>query len=92
MNENVLKLAAYVVMSSYRTKALTVLAVNEVMIPKYIAKECNIRSNHISLTLRELKEHGLCVCVNPEARKGRLYKITGLGEKVYRVLPLLKGE
>ena len=90
--EEKLSLAAYVLLSSYRERALTVLNKNEVMIPKYIAKECNVRSNHISKTLKELKSHGLIVCINEEARKGRLYQITSLGSEVIGLVPSLKGK
>ena len=91
-DKNVLGIAAYVLISTYREKALKVLVEHDVMTPKYIAKHCGIRQNHISFTLKELKEHGLVVCLNPEVRKGRLYQITSLGREVYNQLPLLKGE
>ena len=88
--KELLTLAAYVITSSYRTRALTVLYENKYMIPSNLAKAINVRTNHISLTLKELKEHGLVVCINPEVRKGRLYRITQVGEEVYKALPLLK--
>jgi len=88
----ILSLAAYVLMSSYRERAVTVLHEYNFMTPKYIAENCNVRSNHISKTLRELKDHNIVVCINEEAHKGRLYKLTELGEKVYTILPSLKGK
>lgn len=85
-----LSLAAYVVRSSYRERALITLHDNEVMTPKYIAKNCKIRANHISVTLRELKDNGLVVCINEEAKKGRLYKITPLGCEIFGLMSKIK--
>ena len=55
---------------------------NETKIPTQIAKDAGIRSNHISKVLRELKEVGVAECINEEARKGRLYRLTDLGEEI----------
>ena len=38
-----------------------------------IAKHAEIFHNHLSNTFRQLKEHELIECINPEVRKGRLY-------------------
>lgn len=48
----------------------------EVLIPSQIAKNSGIRTNHISKVLSELKAHELVECINPEVRKGRLYRLT----------------
>lgn len=87
-----LSLAAYVLMSSYRERAVNVLHEYNFMTPKYIAENCNVRSNHISKTLRELKDKKLVVCINEEAHKGRLYKLTELGQEIYNILPSSKGK
>lgn len=47
-----------------------------------IAKDTGIVQNHISNTLRQLKEHDLVECINPEVRKGRLYRLTDEGEEI----------
>lgn len=90
--EEKLGLAAYVITSSYRERALTVLHTNKNMTPKYIAEHCNVRGNHISMTLKGLKEKKLVVCINEEVRKGRLYQITPLGEEVMSLIPGIKGK
>ena len=54
----------------------------DVKIPTAIAKDSEIRTNHISKVLAELKEHELVECINPEVRKGRLYRLTNKGEKI----------
>ena len=91
-DEDKLNLAAYVLTSTYRERALIVLNDNEFMTPKYIALHCSIRQNHISKTLKELKEKDLIICINEEARKGRIYQITILGKHVLKLIPKLKGK
>lgn len=54
----------------------------EVLIPTQIAENSGIRTNHISKVLSELKAHELVECINPEARKGRLYRLTEKGEEI----------
>ena len=54
----------------------------EVKIPSEIANDTEIFQNHISNTLRQLKEHELIECINPEVKKGRLYRLTDKGETV----------
>lgn len=72
---------SYVEISQYRKKVMKALD-GEVKIPSNIAKDSGIRTNHISKVLGELKEHELVECINPEVRKGRLYRLTDKGEKV----------
>ena len=55
---------------------------NETKIPTQIAKDAGIRPNHISKVLRELKESGVAECVNESAKKGRLYRLTDLGDEI----------
>ena len=54
----------------------------EVLIPSQIAKNSGIRTNHISKVLAELKAHERVECINPEVRKGRLYRLTDKGEEI----------
>ena len=54
----------------------------EILIPTQIAKNSGIRTNHISKILSELKAHELVECINPEVRKGRLYRLTDKGEEM----------
>lgn len=57
-----------------------------VKIPSQIAKDAGIVQNHISNSLRQLKEHELVECINPEVRKGRLYRLTDKGDEIVRGL------
>ena len=72
---------SYVNISKYRTKVMKSLD-GEVLIPSQIARNSGIRTNHISKVLGELKAHELVECINPEARKGRLYRLTEKGEDI----------
>ena len=71
----------YVQRSKYRQNVLKALDGN-VLMPKEIAERSSIKSNHISKVLSELKSKGLVECINEEARKGRLYRLTQDGEKI----------
>ena len=58
----------------------------DVKIPSQIARDSDILQNHISSTLQQLREHELVECINPEVRKGRLYRLTDVGEDVVKNL------
>ena len=75
----------YVNISKYRTKVMKSLD-GEVLIPSQIARNSGIRTNHISKVLAELKAHELVKCINPEVRKGRLYRLTDKGDEIVKNL------
>ncbi|MBE6507924.1 MAG: ArsR family transcriptional regulator [Methanobrevibacter sp.] len=75
----------YVNRSQYRLKVMKSLE-GEVKIPSEIANDAEIFQNHISNTLRQLKEHNLVECINPEVKKGRLYRLTDKGEEIVNEL------
>ena len=87
LSDEMLKEISYVKISKYRTKVLKSLD-GDVKIPTVIAKDSEIRTNHISKVLAELKAHELVECINPEARKGRLYRQTEKGEEVSKNIDL----
>ena len=72
---------SYVNISSYRVKTVKTLH-NEIKIPTQIADDTGIRRNHMSKVLTELKNAGIAECINEDARKGRLYRLTDLGEEI----------
>lgn len=80
-DDELLKLISYVEISKYREKTLKSIG-NNVKIPTNIAKDSNIRTNHISKVLSELKSKEIVECINEEARKGRLYRLTDTGKEV----------
>ena len=85
LSDEMLKEMSYVEISKYRAKVMKALE-DDVKIPSQIAKDSEIRQNHISKVLSELKAHELVECFNPEVRKGRLYRLTDKGEKVAKNL------
>ena len=52
--------------------------------PHQIAQKSNVLNNHISKTLRQLREHDLVELINPEMHRGRLYRLTGYGKKILK--------
>ena len=86
LSDEMLTEISYVQISQYRTKVMKALD-GEVKIPTNIARDSGIRTNHISKVLGELKAHKLVECINPEVRKGRLYRLTDKGEIVNEHLP-----
>ncbi len=80
-DDELLKLTSYVEISKYREKTLKSIG-NNVKIPTNIAKDSGIRTNHISKVLNELKSKEIVECINEEARKGRLYRLTDTGKEV----------
>lgn len=80
-SDEMLKEISYVKISKYRSKVMKSLD-GDVLIPTQIARNSEIRPNHISKVLAELKAHELVECINPEVRKGRLYKLTDKGKEI----------
>ena len=85
LSDEMLKEMSYVKISKYRTKVMKSLD-GDVKIPTAIAKDSDIRPNHISKVLAELKAHELVECINPEVRKGRLYRLTDKGDEIVKNL------
>jgi len=81
LSDEILSEISYVTISKNRTKVMKTLY-GTVKIPSKISKDTGILTNHVSSLLGKLKKHGLVECINPEARKGRLYRLTDKGEKV----------
>lgn len=86
IDDETLKKYAYVNISTYRVKTVKALK-DDVKTPTQIANDAGIRTNHISKVLKELKETGVAECINPEMRKGRIYRLTSLGEEIANEIP-----
>ena len=81
MDDETLKILGYVVSSTYRTEVMKTL-IEKPKIPSKIAADIGIKQNHISNVLKELKNKGLVDIINPEAKKGRYYRLTKMGEEI----------
>ena len=79
-------LVKFVNNSSYRVNVLRDLSDGDVKMPKDIAADCNILPNHISNVLTLLKNLGLLECINPEVKKGRLYRLSSEGKDIIKDL------
>ena len=84
-NDDLFKLVGYVMASDYRTKILKSIG-NDIKIPSAIAEDIGLRTNHVSNVLKDLKNNDLVICLNEEARKGRLYKNTDLGLEILKYI------
>ena len=54
----------------------------EVKIPTQIADDADIRINHISKVLSELKAKEMIECINEDQKKRRLYRLTSIGDEI----------
>jgi len=67
--------------SEYRHKVLKAIG-NEILTPSEISKKVDLRLNHVSMVLTDLKNKKLVECLNEETKKGRLYQVTKLSKDV----------
>lgn len=84
-DDEIFKLVGYVIASEYRVNIMKNIG-EGIKIPSAIAEDIGLRTNHVSNVLKDLKENDLVVCLNENARKGRLYKNTDLGLKILEYL------
>lgn len=56
--------------------------VNQVLYPE-VALDNGIKQKYVSNTLHQLKILGLIECVNPEAKHGKLFRLTEKGEEIF---------
>lgn len=84
-NERLFYLVGFVKVSNYRTMTMKSLGTTLKM-PSEIAHETNLRTSQVSRVLGDLKRENLVICVNEDARKGRLYQCTPLGLEILEQL------
>jgi len=78
-------LLSYILASEYRKKVLRVL-LSGPAIPKDISERTNLRISHVSAVLKDLSKRSLVECITPNARKGRIYRITKKGRDILKKL------
>jgi predicted transcriptional regulator len=71
----------FVVASKYRKKILVKLLYGP-LTPAQLCEELSLLSEQVSRTLKELLGKRLITCLNPKAKKGRLYTLTLQGKKI----------
>lgn len=83
--QDIIVLAGWVKASSYRNRVMINLG-NKTKTPSSIARDSQIKMNHVSMVLKALKEKKLIVCLNEDSKKGRLYQMTDLGKQVIQAV------
>ena len=82
MNEKELySILGFVKVSKYRTDTLKTIGYTFKM-PTEIARETDFKTSQVSSALIDLKKKNLVVCLNDEAKKGRLYRCTEHGLEI----------
>ena len=71
--------------SDYRTRIIKAIG-EEILTTSEIASKTEIRLNHVSMFLTDLKKNKLVKCLNEENKKGRLYELTELGKNAINKL------
>ncbi|ADC47406.1 transcriptional regulator MarR family [Methanobrevibacter ruminantium M1] len=73
----------YIKISKHREKVFKTLKDGSKK-PSDIARETNLNINSVSLSLKQLTEKELVYLLNPDDKKGRLYKLTEIGETIIK--------
>ena len=82
MNEKELySILGFVKVSKYRTDTLKTIG-HTYKMPTEIARETEFKTSQVSCALIDLKKKNLVVCLNEDAKKGRLYRCTELGHEI----------
>lgn len=84
-DEKFLEKVAFVLASEHR-KNIILFMENELYSPKQIGDAINVRTNHISNLLSQLRKKDLVYCATPNIRKGKLYSLTDDGKKVLKYI------
>ena len=75
----------FVKRSQYRQRVLKSLE-DDVLMPKQTAERSDIRTNHVSKVLSELRSKDLIEVLDDSVRKGRLYRLTEKGDELVKNL------
>ena len=84
-DDEILILTEFIRQAPNRLKVLKTLD-NKTLMPSEISHETNIHNNNVSRALKQLKQNGLVYLINPDAKKGRLYRLTDEGMEVLKNL------
>lgn len=82
MDQQLISAISLVKASKYRQHIVMMLH-NTIFTPAEIQQKLDIRINHVSLYLKELKEANIVICLNEDTKKGRLYTLSDLGNELY---------
>jgi predicted transcriptional regulator len=82
------ELCSYVVRGKNRRRVF--LALETPKTPTQISKELKIHLPHVSRSLAELESKKLVECLTPSEKVGRIYRLSGKGRRVLRMVGELK--
>lgn len=92
MNESeFFKIIGYIMASQYRQDIIKSIGTS-MKTPSNIGKEIDLRTNHVSNVLKELKEKELVVCLNEDAAKADYTKILNWGLKSLNIFKKNKNQ
>lgn len=77
---------SYLLASSLSLKILLAISFLPIPTPTLIAKAIKCSPSNVSTKLIKLREKGLTICVTPDRRKGRIYRLTTKGKSVVEFL------
>jgi predicted transcriptional regulator len=70
------------VVASTRRKAILIALRSRPATPKELSVKVRIPLSHVSMTLKELGERNMVVCLTPNLRKGRVFDLSSNGRSV----------
>lgn len=79
-----IKLIGFVARAKRRKETLDLLSKNAQLSQPEIMRALKQYKSHNSKTLKELSDEGLVVCINPEDRSFKFYKITSKGKDILK--------
>lgn len=82
------ELCSYVVRGRNRKRVF--LALETPKTPTQISKELKIHLPHVSRSLAELESRKLVECLTPSEKVGRIYRLSGKGRRVLKMVKELK--
>lgn len=75
----------YINNSKYRAKIIKSMG-DDAKFPSIISKETAIPQNQVSAVLKNFVDNDIAEIINPEARKGRCYRLTKYGLDVLELI------
>lgn len=85
MDQETIAILSFVKSSRHRAEILLFIGV-KTKIPSEIAKHLNLSNTHTSKYLNSLKKKELIICLNEEAKRGRLYQLTEKGLEILKYI------
>jgi len=73
----------YVKRSKNRQKVIKIIGTSRNMTPSEIREKMDSRFSLTSVVLKDLREHGIVECLDPNAKTGRVHYLTDLGLRIY---------